>query len=66
MAAGSVLALYGLTVGGIQYPWTSGHVLVPLIVGISLILIFFLYEVLVPAEPTLPSEVLANRTSLSG
>ncbi|KAH9887680.1 iron permease [Cubamyces lactineus] len=66
MAAGSVLALYGLTVGGIQYPWNSGHVLVPLIVGIVLIAIFFLYELLVPAEPTLPSEVLANRTSLSG
>ncbi|EJF56221.1 iron permease [Dichomitus squalens LYAD-421 SS1] len=63
---GTTLALVALTWGGIQFPWNSAHVLAPLIVGFSFIALFFLYESLVPKEPTLPFDVLANRTSFSG
>lgn len=42
------------------------HVLAPLIIGFTLIILFFVYEALVPKEPTLPLDILSNRTSLSG
>ncbi|KAI0636248.1 iron permease [Trametes polyzona] len=64
--AGTTLALVALTWGGIQYPWSSAHVLAPLIIGGVFLVLFFLYEMLVPREPTLPFDVLANWTSFSG
>ncbi|KAI9063905.1 iron permease [Trametes sanguinea] len=64
--AGTTLALVALTWGGIQFPWSSTHVIAPLIVGGVLVVVFFAYEILVPNEPTLPFDVLANRTCLSG
>ncbi|KAI0763280.1 iron permease [Trametes elegans] len=63
---GTTLALIALTWGGIQFPWDSAHVLAPLIIGGFAIAAFFLYETFVPQEPTLPFDVLANWTSLSG
>ncbi|KAI0368428.1 iron permease [Pilatotrama ljubarskyi] len=65
MATGSTLALLGLTWGGIQYPWNSAHVFAPLVIGFVLMGAFFIYEFYVPAEPTLPLEVIANRTSVA-
>ncbi|KAI0648730.1 iron permease [Trametes meyenii] len=64
--AGTTLALVALTWGGIQFPWDSAHVLAPLIIGGVFIVLFFLYELFVPKEPTLPFDVLSNRSSLSG
>ncbi|KAI0352489.1 iron permease [Trametes cingulata] len=66
MAAGSTLALLGLTWGGIQYPWDSAHVLAPLAIGFVIMAAFFVYEIYVPEELTLPLEVIANRTSVAG
>ncbi|CDO77989.1 hypothetical protein BN946_scf184673.g1 [Trametes cinnabarina] len=63
---GTTLALIGLTWGGIAFPWNSTHVLAPLIIGAVFLGIFFIYEFLVPKEPTLPLDIMANRTSLSG
>jgi hypothetical protein len=60
------LAIIGLTWGGVAYPWDSAHVLVPLILGLVLVGCFLLYEFKVPLEPTVPYDVLSNRTSLSG
>ncbi|OJT04410.1 hypothetical protein TRAPUB_4866 [Trametes pubescens] len=65
MAAGSTLALLGLTWGGVSYPWDSAHVAVPLVVGLFLLGLFFVYEVCIPMEPTFPLQVIANRTSAS-
>ncbi|KAI0709719.1 iron permease [Earliella scabrosa] len=62
----STSALLGLTWGGIQYPWNSAQVLVPLIVGFVGIFAWVIYEVLVPVEPTIPFRLLNNRTTLSG
>ncbi|OBZ72796.1 putative transporter C3H1.06c [Grifola frondosa] len=64
--AGTTLAIIGLTWGGIHYPWDSVHVLAPLIIGLFLICIFFIYERKIPSEPTIPWEVVNNRTSLGG
>ncbi|EIW57943.1 MFS multidrug transporter [Trametes versicolor FP-101664 SS1] len=66
IVAGTTLALIALTWGGITYPWISVHVLTPLILGGALIVSFFLYETFVPREPTLPLDVIKNRTSLGG
>ncbi|KAI8982712.1 iron permease [Trametes punicea] len=64
--AGTTLALLALTWGGIRFPWSSAHVLAPLIIGLILILVFFIYENFVPKEPTTPLDILQNRTALSG
>ncbi|KAI0763283.1 iron permease [Trametes elegans] len=64
--AGTTLALIALTWGGIQFPWDSARVLAPLVIGGVFIVLFFVYEMFVPKEATLPFDVLANRTSLSG
>ncbi|KAL7279441.1 hypothetical protein ACG7TL_007283 [Trametes sanguinea] len=64
--AGTTLALIALTWGGVTYPWSSAHVLAPLIIGVILIMVFFIYEAFVPTEPTLPFDIMRNRTSLGG
>lgn len=66
MIAGSALAVVGLTFGGVRFPWSSAQVLAPLIVGLALIVGFMVYEGKIPKEPTIPWEVLANRTSFGG
>lgn len=64
--ASSTSALTGLTWGGVQYPWQSVRVLVPLILGLFGIVGFMVYEALVPNEPTIPLRLLKNRTTLCG
>ncbi len=59
-------ALLALTWGGIQFSWTSAHVLAPLIIGIVGIFAWVLYEITVPLEPTIPFRLLSNRTTVSG
>ncbi|KAJ7667521.1 iron permease [Mycena polygramma] len=63
---GSGLAIIGLTWGGIRYPWASAEVLAPLIIGFLLLAVFAVYEAKVAARPTIPLDVISNRTSLSG
>ncbi|KAJ7435210.1 iron permease [Mycena galericulata] len=63
---GTGLAIIGLTWGGTRYPWGSAQVLAPLIIGLALIVIFIIYEAKVPVSPTIPRDVVSNRTSLSG
>ncbi|TBU53297.1 iron permease [Dichomitus squalens] len=63
---GTTLALLALTWGGIRFPWSSSHVLAPLIIGVVFILAFFVFESLVPREPTTPLDILHSRTALSG
>ncbi|KAI9066150.1 MFS multidrug transporter [Trametes sanguinea] len=66
VVAGTTLALVALTWGGVTYDWSSVHVLVPLITGAGLIASFFLYEAIIPPEPTVPLDIVKNRTSLGG
>ncbi|KAF7308132.1 MFS domain-containing protein [Mycena chlorophos] len=67
---GSSLAIIGLTWGGIRYPWGDAHVLAPLIIGLVLIAVFGIYDArLSPSSgvrPTVPSDIISNRTSLAG
>lgn len=64
--AGATLAVIGLTWGGGRHPWSSAAVLAPLLIGVALVGLFILYEAKVPQEPTIPWEVISNRTSFSG
>ncbi|KAF7331692.1 MFS domain-containing protein [Mycena kentingensis (nom. inval.)] len=66
VVVGSALAIVGLNYGGIRYAWTSPHVLAPLILGFLLLFAFGGYEALVPRRPTIPLDVVGNRTSVSG
>ncbi|KAE9383729.1 iron permease [Gymnopus androsaceus JB14] len=63
---GTTLAIIGLTWGGIAFPWSSAHVLAPLVIGFVLVGVFLLYEFKVPTEPTIPYDILSNRVSLYG
>ncbi|KAJ7171237.1 iron permease [Mycena filopes] len=62
---GTGLAIIGMTWGGIRYPWRSVEVLAPMVVGLSLLIAFGIYEAKIPARPTIPLDVIGNRTSLS-
>ena len=63
---GTTCALTAVIWGGIQFPWNSAHVLSLLIIGFSLICLFFVYEFFIPKAPSLPLDVLSNRTSIGG
>lgn len=64
--AGATATVLALTWGGVTYPWTSVQVLAPLITGLVSIAFFFYYEMRWATEPSVPFELLANSTSLSG
>ena len=68
MIVGTTLAVIGLTLAGLRFSWGSVQVLAPLIIGVVLIAIFLIYEVHMPIErePTIPWEIVKNRTSLGG
>ncbi|KAJ7644806.1 iron permease [Roridomyces roridus] len=64
--AGTTLAIIGLSWAGVRYRWDSAQVLAPLIVGIALLVVFAIYEAKVPIGlPTVPGDIVGNRTSLS-
>ncbi|KAJ7487870.1 major facilitator superfamily domain-containing protein [Mycena latifolia] len=66
VVAGTGLAIIGLTWGGVRYPWSSAEVLAPLTISLTLLAVFVVYEAKVPNRPTIPLDVVGNRTSLSG
>ncbi|KAJ7831657.1 major facilitator superfamily domain-containing protein [Mycena leptocephala] len=63
--AGTVLSNIGLTWAGVSYAWSDARVLTPLIVGFTLMVAFVIYEKYVPRVPTMPWEVVTNRTALA-
>ncbi|THG93354.1 hypothetical protein EW026_g7860 [Hermanssonia centrifuga] len=62
----SSACVIALTWGGVKYPWTSPHILVPLILGLLGMCFFVFYEAQFAKEPLLPISLLSNRTSVSG
>ncbi|PYI32191.1 MFS general substrate transporter [Aspergillus indologenus CBS 114.80] len=60
-----VSILIALSWGGTRYPWSSGHVLAPLIIGLLGIPAFVLYQATpFVKEPTTPLRLFSNRTSI--
>jgi EmrB/QacA subfamily drug resistance transporter len=55
--------LFGLIMGGAQYPWSSWRIIVPLILGILGWVSFHLHQHFFATHPSVPSRLFANRTS---
>ena len=58
--ASSTSVVIALTWGGIQFPWTSAHVLVPLIVGLLGIGAWLAYEGLYATHPIVSSVLVCG------
>jgi EmrB/QacA subfamily drug resistance transporter len=56
--------LLGVTFGGVMFPWSSWHVLVPLILGFVGLAGFGVYEFCIPKHPMVRIVVFANRSAL--
>lgn len=64
--AGMVVFLAGLQWGGYQYPWSSAHVLAPLIIGAGMVFVAFpLWEVKFAKYPMFPSRMKQNTRALT-
>ncbi|KAJ7488107.1 iron permease [Mycena latifolia] len=63
--AASSAVIIALTWGGIQFPWSSPRVLVPLCVGVAGLAIFLLYEATFPAYPIVPGSLMSTPTGLN-
>ena len=59
-ATGLILAI---SWGGVQYPWSSFHTLVPLILGIAGLVGFYFYEEMVATDPIVHTIVFKNRNA---
>lgn len=58
--------MFALIYGGVVYPWSSWHVLVPLVLGLAGIVLFVLFErSRYCIEPTMPRQLFSNRTSVA-
>ncbi|KAL1937275.1 hypothetical protein VTO73DRAFT_13884 [Trametes versicolor] len=55
-----------LTWGGVQFPWQSPSVLVPLCLSVVVFCVWGVYEWRFCLYPIVPAHILSNRTSLSG
>ncbi|KAF8247960.1 MFS general substrate transporter [Wilcoxina mikolae CBS 423.85] len=55
--SGMILFMAGMQWGGYQYSWKSAHVLVPLILGVLLLIAFYLWEVYGTEYPMFPSRL---------
>ncbi|KAK5115067.1 hypothetical protein LTR62_001764 [Meristemomyces frigidus] len=54
---GMLLFMMGMQWGGYQYPWSSSHVLVPLILGVVLLIAFFIWEAKGAKYPMFPKRL---------
>jgi len=55
---GLLLFMAAIQWGGYQYPWTSAHVLAPLIIGLVMFGLFILYEIKWAKYPMFPGKIL--------
>lgn len=55
--SGLLLFMAGLQWGGYNYPWTSAHTLVPLLLGVVLIAAFLIWEWRFASFPMFPSSI---------
>ena len=66
VVAATTSCAIALTWAGVQHPWSSWQVLVPLILGLVGFVIFFTYEAKIAGQPVVPWELVNKRSSLSG
>jgi len=58
--------LFGLTTGGVLFPWKSANVITPLVFGILGLILFWFVEDYVVKEPMMPMRVFKERTAFTG
>ena len=62
LASGFLLFLFGLSWGGVVYPWTSAATLSTIMIGTVIMILFALWEVYAPLkEPLIPMHLMKNR-----
>ncbi|EJU06529.1 iron permease [Dacryopinax primogenitus] len=66
IAAATCAITVALTRGGVDVSWSSAATLVPLILGLLGAIAFFVYEANWVTTPTVPFDLLTNRTSVAG
>ncbi|KAJ7588556.1 Mfs1.2 [Mycena floridula] len=66
MVVSNTLLVMAITWGGVDFPWSSSHVLGTLIPGLLGLGCFFYYEAKFATYPIIPFTLLSNRSSLSG
>ncbi|KAK8037342.1 Efflux pump FUS6 [Apiospora marii] len=65
LMAGTIAMLYALSYAGVRYPWGSWHTLVPLLIGLLLVVLFFVWEGLeLSPDLVMPLRLFHHRTSL--
>ncbi|KLO16819.1 iron permease [Schizopora paradoxa] len=64
--ASTSAVVFGLTDGGIEFPWSSPRILVPLILGVLGLVAFLFYEAKFPRNPVVPLQVASTVTGISG
>ncbi|KAH8818714.1 iron permease [Flagelloscypha sp. PMI_526] len=63
--AGTTLCNIGLSWAGVRYAWSDVHVLAPLVIGLALLVVFIVYQRYIPSQPTVPRDIVSNRTNIS-
>ncbi|KAJ6591050.1 major facilitator superfamily domain-containing protein [Mycena vulgaris] len=66
VVASTTSVVIALTWAGIQFPWSSAKVLVPLILGFLGLAGFLVYEARFPQYPLIPVSLFNSRTAFSG
>ncbi|MCJ1384553.1 hypothetical protein MMC17_007670 [Xylographa soralifera] len=60
----SIAILFALTYGGARYAWSSWRIILPLVLGLVGLIVFYIYEnSSLPLEPVTPTRLFKNRTS---
>lgn len=57
--------LFGVTVGGTLYQWTSFRTLLPLVLGVVGLFVFVIVEAYLPTEPMVSLKIFCSRTAAS-
>ena len=63
LTASTTSFLMPVSWGGVMFPWSSFRTLVPLILGICGLVVFFIYDSYVVKTPLIPFSILNNRTA---
>ncbi|KAL7943094.1 MFS general substrate transporter [Trichoderma barbatum] len=62
---GTLMLLFGLEFGGVQFPWKSATVICLIVFGFVTIAIFGIYENRVAKYPVMPTRLFRDRTSIA-
>ncbi|KUI55504.1 hypothetical protein VP1G_02904 [Cytospora mali] len=58
--SGMILFMAGMQWGGYDYPWTSPHTLVPLLLGVFLLILFIIWEGWFAEYPMFPKRIIQS------